>query len=229
MSGHFLYFKNPEAKIVRVNLDTSPEKSDTFKEVVLAIEHKVGDFLVDENQTITYLTSQGELRQENPDNSSIPKTCLKLFADEGGQIKNTEKWDCLVGHKSLFICSNNLSGDDSKTNSLYLASSDKCHDRLRITHKSSSNKSSPVAQQDFQILQMKTISFRRLTLILVVPLWDVIELIWLVDRPDITAENRLFLRHIHSVNLSESRIASPRWLRILLALGQISARHLCCS
>ena len=77
---NMLYFSSAErlgdvkkrGKIVRVNLDT-------FEEVVLdKLADNIADFLVDENQTITYLTSQGELRQENPDNSSIPKTCVNL-------------------------------------------------------------------------------------------------------------------------------------------------------
>ena len=73
---YFLRLDSPKdkkrGKIVRVNLDT-------FEEVVLdKLADNIADFLVDENQTITYLTSQGELRQENPDNSSIPKTCVNL-------------------------------------------------------------------------------------------------------------------------------------------------------
>src|SRR3990167_516936 len=77
ISSTMLYFgqratMEKRGKIVRVNLDT-------FEEVVLdKLADNIADFLVDENQTITYLTSQGELRQENPDNSSIPKTCVNL-------------------------------------------------------------------------------------------------------------------------------------------------------
>ena len=53
---------------------------------------EIEDFLVDENQTITYLTSQGELRQENPDNSSIPKTCVNLLSQ-----CTSDYWTCLAG------------------------------------------------------------------------------------------------------------------------------------
>ena len=67
---NFLYFL-PQNKrdIIRVNLDTLTKVDTKPLNSLLPIS----DFEVDENQTITYLTSQGELRQENPDNSSIPK------------------------------------------------------------------------------------------------------------------------------------------------------------
>ena len=54
---------------------------DTFQKEVLGFEaeNDIFDFEVDENQTITYLTSQGELIQENVDNNtSIPRTCARL-------------------------------------------------------------------------------------------------------------------------------------------------------
>jgi hypothetical protein len=80
LTAHMLYFSRYEGgddhvtrgKIVRVNLDTFEEK------VLDTLEDSVADFLVDDNQTITYLTSGGELRQENPDNSTIQKTCVNL-------------------------------------------------------------------------------------------------------------------------------------------------------
>src|SRR3990167_6612877 len=98
VSQRMLYFsrgegKDKRGKIVRVNLDT-------FEEVVLdKLADNIADFLVDENQTITYLTSQGELRQENPDNSSIPKTCVNLKTDSttGGQWTSL----CRVGQNEF--------------------------------------------------------------------------------------------------------------------------------
>ena len=85
VSGEFFYFvsKTLESKtqIVRVNLDT-------FNETVLGLSDKIGDFLVDENQTITYLTSQGELIQENVENSSSTnRTCVNLKANSPDAIK----------------------------------------------------------------------------------------------------------------------------------------------
>jgi len=104
-----LYFSRSEeddrkrGKIVRVNLDT-------FEEVVLdKLADNIADFLVDENQTITYLTSQGELRQENPDNSSIPKTCVNLKNSD----PNSSLFQSLCRHsESEFLCTSYVSPND---------------------------------------------------------------------------------------------------------------------
>src|SRR3990167_7347653 len=113
ISGGFAFFKFG-LKIVRVNLDT-------FEEVVLdKLADNIADFLVDENQTITYLTSQGELRQENPDNSSIPKTCVNLKTDSttGGA------WSTMLGFKGMFIISH-YSNQSPRTNTLHLVGPDR--------------------------------------------------------------------------------------------------------
>ena len=80
VAGRRLYFSKAEedwkgkrGRIVQVNLDTFEER------VLDKLKENIADFLVDENQTITYLTSQGELIQENVDNNtSIPRTCVNL-------------------------------------------------------------------------------------------------------------------------------------------------------
>ena len=81
--GKKIYFVTPELQLVRMD-----GAIPIFPERVLLDD--VEDFLVDENQTITYLTSQGELRQENPDNSSIPKTCVNLLS-----LVHAVSWTCL--------------------------------------------------------------------------------------------------------------------------------------
>lgn len=79
IAQRMMYFRSGtqnRQKIVRVNLDT-------FEEVVLeSLADNIADFIVDEHQTITYLTSNGELRQENVDDNSIPKTCVNLSASQ---------------------------------------------------------------------------------------------------------------------------------------------------
>ena len=106
--GKSLYFarsegENKRGKIVRVNLDT-------FEEVVLdKLADNIADFLVDENQTITYLTSQGELRQENPDNSSIPKTCVNL---KNSQSKGSQFQSLCRVSQSQFISTSFVSITD---------------------------------------------------------------------------------------------------------------------
>ena len=84
---HFLSSEGAEQrKIVRVNLDTFEER------VLDKLKENIADFLVDENQTITYLTSQGELIQENVDNNtSIPRTCVTLNSQLDGAV-----WTCLT-------------------------------------------------------------------------------------------------------------------------------------
>ena len=99
VSGHFLYFLPMifSSQLVRVNMQY---KKLEEKEIQLDTNKSTfEDFLVDENQTITYLTSQGELRQENPDNSSIPKTCVNLKTDSttGG------RWTTVGRYCSYFI------------------------------------------------------------------------------------------------------------------------------
>src|SRR3990167_2450082 len=108
VAANRLYFARSEGsrkrgKIVRVNLDT-------FEEVVLdKLADNIADFLVDENQTITYLTSQGELRQENPDNSSIPKTCVNLKNSD----PNSSLFQSLCRlSESQFICTSYVSPND---------------------------------------------------------------------------------------------------------------------
>ena len=103
------YFKQERGQIVRVNLDT-------FEEVVLdKLADNIADFLVDENQTITYLTSQGELRQENPDNSSIPKTCVNLKTDS----TTGAEWHSILKLRDHIIC-NYYKSTPTKHNTLIL-------------------------------------------------------------------------------------------------------------
>ena len=81
-------------RIVQVNLDTFQER------VLDNLKENIADFLVDENQTITYLTSGGELIQENVENNSIPRTSVNLKTDTttGGYFSSL----CQVS-PSLFV------------------------------------------------------------------------------------------------------------------------------
>ena len=144
---HFLSSEGAEQrKIVRVNLDTFEER------VLDKLKENIADFLVDENQTITYLTSQGELIQENVDNNtSIPRTCVNLKTDTttGGEhsalcrLSNTHFVAC---HYKRTEVMRNEKTVYMRTNTLILSTKDKVLSALAIETESNSDGTLSVTQ-----------------------------------------------------------------------------------
>jgi len=139
--GRFVCFQraegyNKRGRIVQVNLDTFEER------VLDKLKENIADFLVDENQTITYLTSAGELIQENVDNNtSIPRTCVNLKTDTttGGEhsalcrLSNTHFVAC---HYKSTEVKRNKKTVYKFTNTLILSTKDKVISALAIESES---------------------------------------------------------------------------------------------
>ena len=118
--GKKFYFTTPLLQLVVMDgsLPVFPER---------ALLTDVEDFLVDENQTITYLTSQGELIQENVDNNtSIPRTCVTLNSQLDGVV-----WTCVesvVLEKPYYVVAGHTSKLGLTEFTLYDAALTKIHD-----------------------------------------------------------------------------------------------------